>query len=172
MPGLHCCDSGWAMCLSCSGAPAEAQFLFVLWCIDPFRPPPEYTPLRPALPKPACAMDLGVMLAHAQQHETRTLCSTQLSWLNKPLKVLSCCPSFRDYLARSKSSGHAVYSDIKKKSPPAFFCITVGFCCHWRTYILRCICSKTEWTWSSRAFGTRSKRIRIKERFMCGNPFH
>lgn len=45
MPVIHCCDSGWAMGLSCSGAPAEAQFPFVLWCIDPFRPPPECTPL-------------------------------------------------------------------------------------------------------------------------------
>lgn len=39
MPVIHCCDSGWAIGLSCSGAPAEAQFAVVLWCIDPLRPP-------------------------------------------------------------------------------------------------------------------------------------
>lgn len=72
MPVIHYSDSSWAMGLSCSGAPAEAQFPFVLWCIDPFRPPPECTPLVFTLLKPACAMDLPLMLTLTQQQETES----------------------------------------------------------------------------------------------------
>lgn len=77
MPVIHYCDSGWAMSLSCSRAPAEAQFPFVLWCIDPFRPPPECTPLALTPLKPACAMDLRLMLAHTRQLETELLQKTK-----------------------------------------------------------------------------------------------
>lgn len=81
MPGMHCCDSGWAMGLSCSGAPAEAQFLFVLWCIDPFRPPPECTPPVLALPKPARVVDLRVMHFHAHTKRNRDFTKPRLYFL-------------------------------------------------------------------------------------------
>lgn len=69
MPVIHNCDSGWAMGLSCSRAPAEAQFPFVLWCIDPFRPPLECAPLMLTLLKTSLC-HLPLMLINTQQPET------------------------------------------------------------------------------------------------------
>lgn len=34
------------------------------------------------------------------------------------------------------------------------------------------VCLETEWTRTSHALVSQSKRIKIKEQFMCMNPFH
>ncbi len=81
MPVILCCDSGWAMALSCSGAPIEVQFPFVLWCIDPFRPPPACTPLVLTLLKLVCAMDLCVVLAYTRQPGRETPLKSSLQRL-------------------------------------------------------------------------------------------